>query len=207
MESLPGPTIASLIAGRTLDAETAALVWLLGEGGLPLTVASAGVDSEREGVAAALGDLVPPAGSRPVALRGDSIEQVLARLTRRPLPLLGGAATPAPGARPGVVLILRGGRLVALHLVRPPLRDAGGHVQRQRPAVLATYDERNGDWDHFAWGIAPEIAGLIGLRAGDVEPEIARRAEYLGGLVGAGVADPEGVRAALVGYRQGAARA
>jgi hypothetical protein len=105
------------------------------------------------------------------------------------------------------VLILRGGRLVALHLVRPPLRDAGGHVQRQRPAVLATYDERNGDWDHFAWGIAPEIAGLIGLRAGDVEPEIARRAEFLGGLVGADVADPEGVRAALVGYRQGAARA
>lgn len=200
----PRPTVPALLRGRQLDAEAAALLWLLAEGGLPLTVASVGPEAERDEVAAALGDLVPASGPRPIAVRGDAIEDVLARVARRPLPLLGGVSAPTPEARPGAVLILRGGRLVALHLVRPPLRDAGGHVQKQRPAVLATYDPSNDDWDHFAWGIGPELAELAGIRPGDLEPELARRAEYLGALASTGLDGADAVRSALHGYRHGA---
>jgi hypothetical protein len=200
----PRSSVIGLIKARILDPDLGALLWLLGEGGVPMTVASADGEALREAVAAALDDLVPPSGPRPIAVRGGSLPDVLARTTRRSLPLLGGEAAPAPGPRTGVVLILVDGRISAAHLVRPPLRDAGGHVRKQGPAVLATFDQRSGGWDHFAWGIAPELAELAGVRSGDVEPELERRAEYLRGLVAAGIDGSDAVRSALHGYRHGA---
>jgi hypothetical protein len=77
----------------------------------------------------------------------------------------GGAASPA--------------RVVAAHYLRPVARDAGGHVQRQGPAVLATWDRERAVYDHFAWGIYPELAARTGRRAGDLEREHAERAEWI----------------------------
>jgi hypothetical protein len=70
-------------------------------------------------------------------------------------------------------------RVVAAHYLRPVARDAGGHVQRLGPAVLATWDPERSRYDHFAWGIYPELAARTGLRAGDVEREHVVRAGAL----------------------------
>ena len=195
------PTIASLIRAGVLDAELAALLWLLGEGGVPITVASADDATGRADVRAALDDLVPSSGPRPVAVSGGSLSEVLARSSRRSLPMLSG---PAPREEPvatGIVLVLAEGRVTAGHYVRPPLRDAAGHVRRQGPAVLATRDEAGGRFDHFAWGIYPELAERTGQRAGDFEREHGERTEYLAALAASGVHGHDEVRRALHGYR------
>jgi hypothetical protein len=202
-------SILSLLRGRVIDAELGSLLWLLGEGGAPITVASTGGDGDRASILAALDDLVPPSGPRPVGVRAGSLADVLAKSNRRSLPMVGASPPPEAGPRTGVVLILErpgavGDRIVAAHLVRPPMRDAGGHVQRPGPAVLATWDERAGRWDHFAWGIAPELAAMAGLKTGDVEPELARRTEYLAALAETDIVDAASVRSALHGYHHGA---
>ncbi|HXG39803.1 MAG TPA: hypothetical protein VNJ28_02575, partial [Candidatus Limnocylindrales bacterium] len=111
----------------------------------------------------------------------------------------------------GVVLVqraLRGPtgdlrrRIVAAHYLRPVARDVRGHVQRLPPAVLGTWDERADRHDHFAWGVASELAGRVGREATDFEREQARRAEYLAGLAAAGVSRRADVRAAIEGYRE-----
>jgi hypothetical protein len=71
------------------------------------------------------------------------------------------------------------GRVVAAHYLRPIARDAGGHVQRLGPAVLATWDPERLRYDHFAWGIYPELASRTGRRAGDLEHEHVARAGRL----------------------------
>jgi hypothetical protein len=58
-------------------------------------------------------------------------------------------------------------------------RDAGGHVQRLGPAVLATWDADRGAYDHFGWGIYPELAARTGRHAGDLEAAHRARAEEL----------------------------
>ncbi len=110
-------------------------------------------------------------------------------------------------SRLGVVLILRVvrspsdgrpvRRVVAAHYVRPVARDAAGHVQRLGPAVLATWDGRADRFEDFAWGVVPELAERVGRRAGDFESERDRRADYLAGLVRAGVDEPDEVAAAI----------
>ena len=89
----------------------------------------------------------------------------------------------------GVVLVLgsedegagpRGfARVVAAHYLRPVARDVGGHIQRLGPAVLATWDPRRRGYDHFAWGIYPELAARTGRRAGDLERAHTERSERL----------------------------
>ncbi len=71
------------------------------------------------------------------------------------------------------------GRVVAAHYLRPVARDVGGHVQRLVPAVLATLDPERSRYDHFAWGIYPELAARTGRRAGDLEHEHVVRAGSL----------------------------
>jgi hypothetical protein len=123
--------------------------------------------------------------------------------------LLGGPAvglTMDELSRLGVVLVLRmvaGGkrRLTAAHYVRPVVRDAGGHVQRLGPAVLATRDPATDTLDQFWWGILPELAERSGRRAGDFEAEQALRAGYLAGLAESGVTGWEDVATAIAGYR------
>jgi hypothetical protein len=120
-------------------------------------------------------------------------------------------------SRLGVVLVLgragiRGGgrvvtarRVVAAHYVRPVSRDVHGHLQRLGPAVLATWDAATDRFEHFGWGVLPELAARVGRRAGDFEIEAATRRGFLDALVAGGTTEPGAVRAALADYRAWAA--
>ena len=141
-------------------------------------------------------------------IHAESLEEVLEELGGPEVGL-----TADELSRLGVVLVLRAfrdratgtvlRRVVAAHYVRPVVRDAAGHVQRPGPAVLATWDPAEDRFEDFAWGIVPELAERVGRRAGDFEAERARRADYLSGLVRAGMTAPEDVLAAIEHYRHG----
>jgi hypothetical protein len=111
------------------------------------------------------------------ATGGTRLEDVLGRLSAGAV-----GATDDELSRLGVVLVLGEGRpghpvrVEAAHYVRPVARDPGGHVQRLPPAVLAAWSPASGRWDHFAWGVAGELAGRTGRRPLDFEREQARRA-------------------------------
>jgi hypothetical protein len=92
-------------------------------------------------------------------------------------------------------------RATAVHYVRPLARDAHGHSQRLDPAVLATWDDRLGRYEHFAWGVIPEIAARIGRRAGDLEADLHHRRDDLAGLAKAGVTKLDEVRRLVAGYQ------
>ena len=145
-------------------------------------------------------------------IHADSLEEVFAALSSRGVGLTEDEQShlgivlilrvlpPAPGARAGGDRELRG-RIVAAHYVRPLARDMHGHVQRPGPAVLATWDERRDAFEHFAWGVIPELAERAGVRTGDFEVEQGRRATYLRGLLEAGVVSVDDARSAIDGYR------
>lgn len=147
-------------------------------------------------------------------LEAASLEEVRSRLGGGPLPLgadqltflgtvlvLGDAA--AEGASGGG----SGGggrgrlRVTAAHYVRPLARDAHGHSQRLDPAVLATWDPRLQRYEHFAWGVLPEIAARLGRKAGDLEADLHHRRDDLSGLAKAGVTAIDEVRKLIAGYR------
>jgi hypothetical protein len=111
-------------------------------------------------------------------MAGDGLDDALETLHRPPV-----ATDPDERARLGVVLVVadEGGipRVTAAHYVRPVALDTHGHVQRQPPAVLATWSPGFGRWDHFAWGVLPDLAGRLGVRPVDLEREQARRAAAL----------------------------
>ncbi|MBA3236113.1 MAG: hypothetical protein H0T59_09000 [Chloroflexi bacterium] len=92
-------------------------------------------------------------------------------------------------------------RVVAAHYVRPIVRDTHGHLQRLGPAVLATWDAATDGFEHFGWGVIPELARRTNRPAGDHEIEVDRRADYLTGLVRAGILDPPAVQTAIRAYR------
>lgn len=128
---------------------------------------------------------------------GDSLDDVFAQLRSAPVGLNDDELS-----RLGVVLILRlladGRRLVvAAHYVRPVARDVHGHLQRLGPAVLATWDPTSDTFEHFGWGVTPELAMRVGRRAGDFEQEVDTRRALLEGLARGGVTDVAEVRAAL----------
>jgi hypothetical protein len=134
-------------------------------------------------------------------IHADSLEDVFDAL--RPPPV---ALGEDELSRLGVVLVLRPladgrRRIVAAHYVRPTVRDEHGHVQRLGPAVLATWDERTDTFEHFGWGITPELATRIAMRPGDFELEVGRRGDLLAGLAEAGRTGTEEVRAAIDAYR------
>jgi hypothetical protein len=220
------PSLVALIAQGVLDAELAALVWLLVEGRVPLVVA---VPPGRAGAGAQLliGVLESVRAGEPTAgldgpltaagasslirgrraggvLEAGSLGEVRDRLGSGPLPL-----TPDQLTFLGCVLVLgepsegRLGRLrvTAAHYVRPLARDAHGHSQRLDPAVLATWDERLGRYEHFAWGVLPEIAARLDRRAGDLEADLHHRRDDLAGLAKAGVTKLDEVQRLVAGYQ------
>jgi hypothetical protein len=223
--SIKVPSLVELIARGVLDAELAALVWLLGEGRVPIVVAAppgrAGAGGQLLGgvlasldPAADLATLTGPLtaagagnvvrGRRPGGVvEAGSLAEVRRSLGSGPLPLSDDQLTFL-----GCVLVLeeaasgRGRlRVTAAHYVRPLARDAHGHSQRLDPAVLATWDERLERYEHFAWGVMPEIAARLGRRAGDLEADLHHRRDDLAGLAKAGVTALDEVQRLIAGYR------
>ncbi len=221
------PSSVALIAQGVLDAELGALVWLLVEGRIPLVVAApegrAGAGAQLlAGVLASVHaderaeSLLAPltAAGASSLIRGrraggvveaTSLGELRERLGAGPLPL-----TPDQLTFLGCVLVLgeapgasRRGRLrvTAAHYVRPLARDAHGHAQRLDPAVLATWDDRLGRYEHFEWGVLPEIATRLGRRAGDLEADLHHRRDDLAGLAKAGVTKLDEVQRLVAGYR------
>lgn len=134
-------------------------------------------------------------------IHADSLDDVFDQLRRPPVSLGDDELS-----RLGIVLILRPvgdglRRVVAAHYVRPTVRDEHGHTQRLGPAVLATWDPNHDRFEHFGWGIIPELALRVGMRPGDFEAEVDRRRDYLAGLAEAGITDVDAVRAAIDGFR------
>lgn len=134
-------------------------------------------------------------------IQADSLDGVFEALRRPPVRLADDELSHL-----GVVLVLRtvdGGRrrVVAAHYVRPMARDVHGHLQRLGPAVLATWDAAEDAFEHFGWGVTPELALRVGRRAGDFEIETDRRRDYLETLVATGVTEPGPARAAIRAYR------
>ncbi len=134
-------------------------------------------------------------------IHGGTLEEVFESLGRPPV-----ALSDDELSRLGVVLVLRRlddgrRRVVAAHYVRPTARDEHGHVQRLGPAVLATWDAPRDRFEHFGWGITPELASRIAWKAGDLEIEVDRRRDLLAGLEAGGIADVDAVAAAIRTYR------
>ena len=134
-------------------------------------------------------------------IHADSLEDVFEALRRPPVRLADDELSHL-----GVVLVVRridGGprRVVAAHYVRPVARDQHGHLQRLGPAVLATWDAAVDGFEHFGWGITPELARRVGRWAGDFEIEMDRRRDHLERLVAGGVTEPVAARTAIRDYR------
>lgn len=107
--------------------------------------------------------------------------------------------------RLGVALVVEGGagyavRVTAAHYLRPTERDAQGHVQRRPPGVLATWDPASDAFEHFAWGITPELADRVDRSQADLEERQAARAASLARLASSAAPadlDPVRVRATM----------
>lgn len=160
--------VARLVGEGVLDAELAALLAVLAGRGVPLVVAGRAA-AEAEHVRQALSG--PGKGG---VLLADSLEEVVRLAGGR-----GGGELPDELRDIGLVVVVRRidgqPRVVAAHYVRPLERDAGGHVQRRGPAVLATYDEAAGEWSHFHWAVTAELAERAGLDRHALEDELDRR--------------------------------
>ena len=225
-EKPDAPSLVALVAQGVLDAELAALIWVLVEGRVPLVVAAPPGRAAAGGqlVAGVIGSvrageevagLVAPitAAGASSLIRGrraggvveaGSLADIRAALGSGPLPLTPDQLTflgcvlvlgESPGARRGRL------RVTAAHYVRPLARDAHGHSQRLDPAVLATWDERLGRYEHFAWGVLPEIAARLGRRAGDLEADLHHRRDDLAGLAKGGVTKLDEVQRLIAGYQ------
>lgn len=223
-------SLVGLIARGVFDAELAALVWALVEARIPLVVAApeGRAGAGRQLLAAVLGSILPDEQLEPLmspmgaagagnlvrgrraggVLEADSLGAIRARLGGGPLALTDDQLTFL-----GCVLVIgdvggderRAGKLrvTAAHYVRPLARDAHGHPQRLDPAILATWDPRLEKYEHFAWGVIPEIAARLGRRTGDLEADLHHRRDDLAGLAKAGVTSLEEVRTLVAGYRVG----
>jgi hypothetical protein len=111
-------------------------------------------------------------------MRGDGLDDALAALHD---PSVG--TTADERSRLGVVLAVADDegtpRITAAHYVRPVALDTHGHVQRPAPAVLATWNPQAARFEHFWWGVVPDLAGRLGITPRELERDQARRASAL----------------------------
>ncbi len=206
-------TLPAAIAGGALDSELAALLWVLVEAGVPLTVIGppgSGRDALRSSVVDVAGGPVP--GVRPPRGQGSllegggihdagSLEELLDEIRQPPYSL---SEDDARGL--GLVVVLgvdpRGtGRVISAHYLRPVERDREGHLQRRPPAVLSARDERTDRLEHFHWAIATELAWRVGITAGAFQRRHEERAAFIAGLAAAGIHEPAAVARAVRGFR------
>jgi len=188
------------VSEGVVDAELAALLWLLVEG-VPLVVGGE-PDALRMEVAAAVLAIDPArpwvvidADARPpsleslaallrggswvgISMAGSDLAEVVARLKAPPIDLPDDAVR-----RLGAVIVVAhrapGPRVVAAHYLRPTERDAGGHLQRRPPAVLATWDAGQDAFEHYAWGVTPELGDRVGRAQADLEERQRDRAAFI----------------------------
>lgn len=189
-----------LLRSGTVDAELAALLWLLFEGGVPLVVAGADDAVARADLAARMlslhpghewvvldADATPLRSDRLVALLRGGVGvgvAVAAADLAAVLQRLIAAGLPEDGARRlGVIAVARvtdkGTRLSSVHYLRPTERDGQGHVQRRPPAVLAAWDEAADAYEHYAWGITPELADRVARSQAEFELRQRQRTAFL----------------------------
>ena len=207
------PTLPGLVSRGVLDAELAALVWLLVEGGVPVVVGGQERGARADVAAAILGvqpsrpSVVLDAAARPPSLHelgallqggstvalsveGSDLSTILARLQGPPIQLPDDAVR-----RLGVVLVVTGAepgmRIAAAHYLRPTERDGGGHLQRRPPAVLATWDARSDSFEHYAWGVTPELGDRVGRAQSDLEERQRDRAAFIARVAAEGVSHGE----------------
>jgi hypothetical protein len=183
-------SITGLVSARALDADLAAVVWLLSENGVPLTVAAADRDAAQR-VRRAFESAVSVSGKQAAdqlvaggIVIGRSLEDVLA--------ILGGQAGEdiPDGARDlGVVAVADSDRVRSIHYVRPVERDAAGHLQRRPPALLGAWDVQAQRFDHFHWGVTDELATRAGMSRDDFEDAQVLRAKILASVAEAGITD------------------
>ncbi len=186
------PALAEQLAAGALDPELLALVWMLAESGVPLTVAATDAIAAREMRNNICALLPADHHAADLAIAGGT---VVAGSLEDVLRVLGGRAqTGHEEARHadlghgaiadevrdlGIVIVLRDGHVVAAHYVRPIERDGAGHLQRRPPALLAAWNEESGRLDHFYWGITDELATRAGMSRGELEDEHASRTRRL----------------------------
>ena len=170
------PTLRQLTALGELDPGLAALLWLLAEHGLPLTVASPDrAAAERTRVA-----IVDAAGAGRAARLAPAGGVVLADSLEGVLRLFGGDGELNDATRDlGLVVIHDGRRVSSAHYVRPVERDGAGHLQRRPPAVLADWNERAGRFDDFSWAVTDELATRTGLTRQELEDQRDSRRDQL----------------------------
>ncbi|MDQ3406785.1 MAG: hypothetical protein M3472_01305 [Chloroflexota bacterium] len=196
-----------LVREGALDADLAALLWLLLDGGLPLVV-TGGTPERRAAMLTALEELPASAGrdadsERQVAhigpngLWGSLLRARIASL--RPADRFRATAeagslrelmqwleSPEIGLADeeiralGLVVVLDAdGRMSAAHLLRPVERDGAGHLQRRPPAVLVSRDPRDSTLEHFSWAVTSELADRVDRSQADFEARQADRARLI----------------------------
>jgi hypothetical protein len=172
-----------LVAEDTVDADLAAMVWLLATHGLPVVVVGrdrALGEELRAALAATVRSEQPARDAIPGGVfLGRSLEDIV-RVTGGAGSAAGHGAVPDEVRDLGVVLVLDDAGAVAVaHYVRPVERDGAGHVQRRPPAVLSARDGVSGTLDHFWWAFTDELATRCGIERADFEAEHAARARQL----------------------------
>jgi hypothetical protein len=186
--------LTSFIADGALDADLAALLWILTERGVPLVVAADDAAAARS-LRDSLADLLPAdrrSGDVRLAggvVAGSSLDDVLHLLGGRP-----GGDLPDDVRDLGLVVVLVGGRVTAAHYVRPVERDGAGHLQRRPPAVLSARERVGDSLDHFYWSITDELATRAGMTRDELEDVQSVRARLLSDLVAAGLSDDASLR-------------
>jgi hypothetical protein len=201
----PGPLVPLVeqVGRGALDAELGALLSVLVDGGLSLSVVGPDPTAARAMADAILAASPGATGREPVDLvdlgegaraalrtaslgaafaaiiQGSSLEDANARLH-----LSGDVAEDELSHLGCVVVLGEDGRVVAAHYVRPVALDAHGHVQRLGPAVLAARDATTGRLEHFAWGAMPELAARLGRSVVEIEDAVERHRSVIGHLAG-----------------------
>jgi hypothetical protein len=188
----PPQGLLRLVASRALDAELGALLWTLREGGVPALVigpvgedavpvvadaleqieqsSSGGTESDFE----ARTEVVTQAHAQVRTLRATSLKEAFEILADDPFHFSDDAVRSL-----GLVLVVHDGRIAAAHYLRPVERDREGHLQRRPPAVLATWEEGEGRFEHFSWAVTPELAARVNESQAALEEETAKRARLL----------------------------
>ena len=150
--------------------------------------------------AASLEEVLAQLQAPPVSLTADEVRFLGVVIILRVVDAGAGAAADPRRDGGGTAPLRR--RAVAVHYLRPPERDRAGHIQRRPPAVLATWDRHADRFEHFAWGITPELADRVGRRQDEFERLHRDRAAFLAALAETGSGGLAEVRRALDDHRR-----